>query len=88
MMKWFKKLFPDLFLAEEPKTPEKPIKIPVRGEVWYNKGDDSPWPKKDSTGVTIVDVKDGWVRYDFNFNIFKDQRLSLKDFLYCYRYYE
>ena len=63
----------------------KPERIPVAGEYWVAKGLDDPFPKKEYTSVKILDVKEGWVRYDFGGNIFRDERLRLHSFLYCYQ---
>lgn len=65
----------------------KPIKqtqqIPGRGEAWILKQCNDPWGGRPEAVVTIVDAKEGWVRYDFK-NSFKDQRMRMETFLFCY----
>ncbi len=84
MINGIKELFKSIRESKEPQH------LPEKGEVWYNKGDDSPWHKKDCEGVTIRDVKDDWFLYDFNckYGFFQDQRLELDTFLHCYSHYE
>ena len=68
------------------KEPVKaPVKAPIAGEEWWLKND-SPWPKKDQKPVKILDVKDGWVRYDM-LSVFRDERMELGSFLHCYRFH-
>jgi hypothetical protein len=50
------------------------------GQQWRLQ-DASPWPNP-HTPVTVVDVRDGWVRYDMTHA--KDQRRKLDDFLNLY----
>jgi hypothetical protein len=59
-------------------TPPKP------GEVWQFKGwrNDDPWTKDRHT-VTVLDVRDGWVRYSMG-SVFNDNRSKMKVFLFCY----
>lgn len=61
-------------------------KIPLIGigSKWTFKSDKSPWPEKDARPVTVLDCKDGWVRYDMGF-IFTDERMKIGSFLYCYK---
>lgn len=65
----------------------KPIKqtqqIPGCGEAWILKQCNDPWGGRPEAVVKIVDVKEGWVRYDFP-NLFKDQRMRMEMFLFCY----
>lgn len=56
----------------------------IPGEVWCLKGDDSPWPKEWEHKVTILDVRDGWVRYSIS-SRFNDERLKTATFMHCYR---
>ena len=44
---------------------------------------ESPWPKPNSS-VTILDVKDGWVRYDMG-GVFRDERMGEDIFLMIYK---
>ena len=67
---------------------EKNKVIPKIGEEWLlSIKDKSPW---DTTNkyppVTILDVKDGWVRYSF-VTIFTDQRMEIESFLGMYKPY-
>jgi hypothetical protein len=55
---------------------------PVPTELWYLK-DESPWPKKDHTGVEVREIKDGWVRFTHG-TIFTDERMNMASFLNCY----
>lgn len=56
------------------------------GELFIFKGmDGDPFPPKEQKPVKILDVKDGWVRYEIDSWIFKDERMKLDNFLYCYR---
>ena len=64
---------------------KNPKRIPVAGEMWVAKGLDDPFPKKEHTPVKILEVKEGWVRYDFGGHIFRDERLEVNSFIYCYR---
>ena len=64
--------------------PFKKTPNPQPGEKWYFKDNcQGPWPKEDVPHVTIVDVKEGWVRYDMRY--FKDQRLKLWQFKWMYK---
>lgn len=64
------------------KSPRKPSP----GETWQWKGEanQGPWPSKQGGCVTVVDVKDGWVRYDMAF--FEDCRLREDAFRRMYRH--
>ena len=58
--------------------------IPRPGEVWTYSHNQGPWDVgNDCYKVWIVDVLDGWVRYDML--IFKDQRCRLDYFARMYR---
>ena len=59
-------------------------KFPCIGEKWILKGDDSPWPKNYKP-VTIIDIKDGWVRYAFCDSFMSDE-LELDTFLAIYKF--
>ena len=58
-----------------------PQVTPLKDERW-SIPDGSPWPLQDSE-VTILDCKDGWVRYSRHY-IFKDERMELDMFLRIY----
>ena len=54
------------------------------GEKWKLKeGDGSPWPTKEFPPVTILDVKEGWVRYEIG-DAFPDNRMGIKEFTRIY----
>lgn len=53
---------------------------PVIGEIWYLP-DGSPWATKYK--VSILDVKDGWVRYRIG-SVFDDERKPLSVFTSMY----
>jgi len=61
------------------------IKEPAIGEKWLLKSY-GPWPSERCTTATILDVKDGWVRYDMGYP-FRDERMKMRSFLYCYSYF-
>ena len=58
-------------------------RTPKPGERWAFMDKQGPWPSKEFTPVVILDVRDGWVRYDMS--IFKDQRMELDLFARMYR---
>lgn len=77
MFSFFKK---KIFLPKE--TP------PQVGEEWFLKANDgSPWPLKKYKPVKILDVKDGWVRYAFQYGFpsFGDERLKVYIFMHVYQ---
>jgi hypothetical protein len=57
---------------------------PKPGELWQLRPKGSPWPEKNYPPVTILDVKDGWVRYDM-VSLFKDERMRVSAFVGMYR---
>jgi hypothetical protein len=59
---------------------------PKPGEIWFSFSDGSPWPKK-GHDVTILDVKDDWVRYKTG-PTFNDERMRMRSFLYIYEFYK
>jgi hypothetical protein len=61
-------------------------RAPEPGEVWLfrGRGNGDPWGGGEPFTVTILDVRDGWVRYSMN-TVFNDERKKIKTFLYCYR---
>lgn len=58
-------------------------RVPAIGETWALR-DRGPWPSKCT--VLILDVMDGWVRYQLSPEYFPDERLTLKIFLHCYTF--
>ena len=63
-------------------------RIPSSGEVWRMDGEETPWGSTPYIDVTILDVKDGWVRYDMgngNGFLFRDERKELKSFVRMYK---
>lgn len=56
---------------------------PKPGERWAFMNKQGPWPNKDYAPVVILDVRDGWVRYDMS--VLKDQRMELDFFVRLYR---
>jgi hypothetical protein len=56
---------------------------PRPGERWAFVDKQGPWPSKDYSPVVILDVREGWVRYDMS--MFKDQRMKLDLFARMYR---
>jgi len=74
-MNLFEKFFKSKSISEDKSKP-------IPGESW-ELFDKSPWPKH-STSITILDVKDDWVRYDMS-PLFMDQRMELKSFLRIYK---
>lgn len=57
---------------------------PEPGQKWAFRDDcKGPWPARGCLPVTILDVRDGWVRYDMY--AFKDQRMKLDNFARMYR---
>jgi hypothetical protein len=76
LFSFFKK--PDLPTPPTPHivNPE----LPAIGEVWQLKILADPW--KDKGLTRIIDVKDGWVKYQIGWF---DYRLQLDAFLRCYQ---
>lgn len=65
-------------------TKQQP-KTPSAGEKWRI-DDGDPFPPKNT--VTILDVSDGWVRYQIGKGtMFDDERMSVKRFIGVYRYH-
>jgi hypothetical protein len=55
------------------------------GQKWVlSESDGSPWPREKYAPVTILDAKDGWVRYSMG-GLFKDQRMPESTFRDMYR---
>ena len=61
-----------------------------RGQQWVLKSsikDGSPWPvTKKLLPVTILEVRDGWVRYSFGGHISSDERMEEKIFTAIYMF--
>jgi len=57
------------------------------GQKWiFSPNDNSPWPPAAGRylSVTILDVKEGWVRYDMG-GAFRDERMKINSFVIIYR---
>ena len=82
MLGWLKRL---LCKGEQKQEkPELPTIAP--GERWLlcpSNGD--PWGQKPYRPVTILDVRDGWVRYDMGPGPFRDERKKIGEFVGMYR---
>ena len=81
-MSLFKLLFQDKKAKREAEA-----KLEI-GSRWVLKGKNGdPFEsKKCSVYSTILDVKDGWVRYKMGRgNFFKDNRMEISSFLYIYK---
>lgn len=61
------------------------VKHPEPGSKWYFFPSDNPWPSKNFRPITVLDAKDGWVRYKMSDHLFNDERMELSSFLHCYR---
>lgn len=73
-----------MFWCFKKKNVEKLSAIPKVGEKWFFKSNDgSPWPSQ-YFPVTILDVKDGWVRYSFH-SVFTDERHKISTFTNMYQ---
>lgn len=58
---------------------------PQPGERWALHIDDGPWGAKKYPPVLILDVKDGWVRYQMSASMFSDERKRESDFVSMYK---
>lgn len=60
--------------------------LPKIGELWLPcfKRDGDPWNQKVYDSVTIIDVLNGWVRYDMG-KIFRDERMEIDTFVKLYK---
>ncbi len=58
-------------------------KKPVKGEEWFFKPE-GPWAPKKGSGVEILDVEGGWVRYRIG-EVFPDERMKVWIFKSMYR---
>ena len=75
MLEWIK----EQIQKAEPELPKISI-----GSEWILCFNGDPWGPKKSTPVKILDVKDGWVRYDMG-GFFRDERKKIEDFVRVYR---
>lgn len=82
MLDWLKRL---LCKGEQKQEkPELPTIAP--GERWLlcpSNGD--PWGQKPYRPVTILDVRNGWVRYDMGPGPFRDERKKIGEFVGMYK---
>lgn len=65
------------------------VKKPIPGETWcLSMQFNGPWPLRgDNTGVCILDVKEGWVRYKVGGGvIFNDERMEVDKFTKIYSF--
>ena len=60
---------------------------PKAGESWQLPSEATPWGPKTYSPVKILDVRDGWVRYDMG-GVFRDERMKLDAFMQYYRKYQ
>lgn len=70
LRKWFRKC--ELLPPRNPRV----------GEQWLLRSEDR-WGSKYSP-VTILDVRDGWVRYNMN-RVFRDERMRMDMFIATYQ---
>jgi hypothetical protein len=62
-----------------------PSPQPKVSEKWSLKQTDGdPWSRKKYDPVTIIDVKDGWVKYSMGGSFFDDERMEIKTFVKIY----
>lgn len=64
------------------------LKIPTVGSQWIfnRKATADPFETKPSSAITVLEIKQGWVRYKIgNGWLFHDERLSIEDFLDYYK---
>jgi hypothetical protein len=60
--------------------------IPHPGELWiFDHPDGSPWPREPGPIVTILEVRDGWVRYKNSDEVWPDEHTTLKTFCKLYK---
>ena len=61
------------------------IIMPSVGETWILKSsNDDPFPPKARTLVDILEIREGWVRYDMG-GVFRDERKTIEDFVRIYQ---
>jgi hypothetical protein len=77
---WFTRVV--LLDTTKSTTTKVPAQVPKPGEVWAL-GDGSPWPVV-GRGATILDVKDGWVRYSLG-GRHSDERMEQRYFVKIYK---
>lgn len=80
MWKWIEAVL--RYSANVDVVPASP-KNPMIGSKWRNKGEKgNPW--QETYTVTVIDVKDGWVRYSFGYSSGWPDALSMANFLMIY----
>ena len=83
-MNWFLKLF----RKDIPEDiVQQTIRVPKPNEKWIMNIDGDPFPSK-YLPVQILDVKEGWVRYNMGTVFTTDERRTVKSFINMYQLYE
>lgn len=78
-------LYKLLHKEEIKKEETKPLTIVNPGERWIlNIHSNDPFEEKPSSPVKILDVRNGWVRYDMG-GIFRDERMEINSFVRMYK---
>lgn len=75
------------FTGKYPKqsAPAEVLEPIIPGQRWqFTPRDESPWPSRPGVVVIILDVHDGWVRYDMG-SVFPDNRQPERLFREMYR---
>ena len=82
MLTWLKRL-----LCKDEKKPEVPTLPEIAaGQRWILcLSTSDPWGMKPYRPVMILDVRDGWVRYDMGPGPFRDERKTVVEFVGMYR---
>jgi hypothetical protein len=82
MFGWFKKI------GKRTVQPASELSAqlgPEPGQKWvFIPEQKDPWERKHYPPVTILDVRDGWVRYAMQ-SVFTDERTTIKSFTRMYR---
>ena len=75
------------FQAKQKSIEKEPEITIAKGQLWIFVPPEDPFEPKKYVPVKILDVRDGWVRYDIvgNLNIFRDERHPIKTFMSMYR---
>jgi hypothetical protein len=71
------------FCAKQKQADKEPAI--AAGELWQLVPAADPWGPKSYRPVRILDVRDGWVRYDMGGLAFRDERHPVKTFVRMYR---
>lgn len=79
MWAWLKRL---VCAEQKPADNEPAI---AAGELWQFVPRPDPWGSKNYPPVRIIDVRDGWVRYDMGGAVFRDERHPVEAFVGMYR---